>query len=698
MKPDAQALRFDGAEISMSLAKLRKPIAFPLAIIYDQMKKRTSVILTSPIINCCASPRCPAALLALSAFILALPALAQNLGDFRSITSGNWNSVSTWERYDGANWVAGFFPTNANAGIITIQNGNSVTNAASLTADQIVVAAGGLLAASSTLTLANGSGVDLDVSGTLLALGGSSVFTLQASSEVTIHSGGVFIHNGTSAACINNSGATVTFENGAKFLLQRSGATIPIATWNAGSTCEVNYGTASTSRPSNHGQAFSHFSWNNTNQSGGVDLNNTLTNVAGDLTIDSGLLANFYEFKLNNASGVGNGFYGGNIIINAGRLNWASAGGPYVWTLRGNLVINSGTAMDVSGSASGSYTLLLDSGGVQNYSCGGTNTAVKLNWTINGGTTLNMNDDLPLTAAGRTLTANGIINANGKVLSTDLVAGNGTIRNQGGGNGTFALGAGNGNNTLDGTLALLNGASGTLGLVKRGSGTLTITAAHSFGGGLVVSNGTVLVDNTSGSGTGAGAVTVYGGILGGHGIISGAVSIQSGAAISPGASEGKLRINNSLTLGGNTIIEVNKGAATNDQIVATSVNYGGTLTVTDLGGGLNAGDSFTIFSAGSRTGDFDVIVGSPGPDLAWQFNPTTGVLSVVSVAVNPPTLSYARGGNTLTLSWAEPGFKLQAKTNSLDGNWSDYSGGGSSPVPVPIDSGKVSVFFRLAPQ
>ncbi len=48
---------------------------------------------------------------------------------------------------------------------------------------------------------------------------------------------------------------------------------------------------------------------------------------------------------------------------------------------------------------------------------------------------------------------------------------------------------------------------------------------------------------------------------------------------------GTLTINNTLTLGGNTTIEVNKGVG-QDLVVVSSVNYGGTLTVTDLGGGL----------------------------------------------------------------------------------------------------------------
>ena len=142
---------------------------------------------------------------------------------------------------------------------------------------------------------------------------------------------------------------------------------------------------------------------------------------------------------------------------------------------------------------------------------------------------------------------------------------------------------------------------------------------------------------------------------------------------------------------------MDKGAGTNDQIVATTVNYGGTLIATNLSGSLNPGDNFTIVSAGSRTGNFTSILGSPGPNLAWQFNPTSGVLSVISVAVNP-TLLYSVTGNTLNLSWVEPGFKLQSQTKSLDSTWFDYPGGASSPVPVTVDPANGSVFFRLAPQ
>jgi autotransporter-associated beta strand protein len=254
---------------------------------------------------------------------------------------------------------------------------------------------------------------------------------------------------------------------------------------------------------------------------------------------------------------------------------------------------------------------------------------------------------------------------------------------------------------LIGTPALLNGTSGTLGLVKRGSGTLTLGVAQTFSGGLVVSNGAVFVENPTGSGTGSGAVAVHGGTLGGNGIISGAVTV-TGGTLAPGASVGRLTINNTLTLAANTTIEVDKANGTNDQIVVTAVNYGGTLTVTDVSGGLVAGDSFTIVTAGAHTGNFASITGSPGPGLDWQFNPATGVLAVIGTVVNPPTLQYSQAGNTLTLSWAEAGFKLQAQTNNLStgvsSNWGDYPAGNASPVAVNMDAAHGSVFFRLAPQ
>lgn len=654
-----------------------------------------------PMLTTSYSRRFARQILALSALTISLPALAQTAGDYRSVASGNWNDLLTWETYDGANWIAAAAtPTAAIANVITVQSPHFVTNTANVSTDQVVVAAGGtLVSGTGNFTAAAGADTDLDIFGTFIALTGSSSLTIASGANVVVQSGGVLIHNGTSGACVNNSAgaAALQFAAGGRFQLQRVGGTIPPATWSVGSTCEIANATAGTSRPNatGLGQNFEHFTWNNALQSGGTDLGGALTNVNGNF-----LLANAAGQELKWS---GDANFGGNLTISNGTFNVTGSTTPArTWTLKGDLYIASGAQLHVSAGNSVSATMIINGIGTQQYTCDGNNIAVKLNWTVNNGSTLNLNSDLPLTASGRTLTADGMINVNGKVVSTDLVAGTGTIRNQGGGAGQLEVGAANGNNTLDGTLALLDGASGSLGLVKRGSGTLTLTAAQTFSGGLVVSNGTVFVDNTTGSGTGSGAVTVYDGTLAGNGSIAGAVSVESAADLSPGAAVGKLTINNTLTLAGNTVIEVDKANGTNDVIVATTVNYGGTLTVTDLGGGLVAGDSFTIVNAGAQTGNFISIVGSPGAGLGWQYNPATGVLSVISVVVNPPTLSYSLTGNTLTLSWTEPGYKLIGQTNNLSTglgtNWGDVPGGNTSPVNVEIDSANGGVFFGLAPQ
>ena len=62
--------------------------------------------------------------------------------------------------------------------------------------------------------------------------------------------------------------------------------------------------------------------------------------------------------------------------------------------------------------------------------------------------------------------------------------------------------------------------------------------------------GTFLVNNTSGSGTGTGSVTVNSGTLGGGGTISGAVTVNAGGTISPGNSVGSLTLQNNLTFSG----------------------------------------------------------------------------------------------------------------------------------------------------
>src|SRR5882762_7565313 len=63
---------------------------------------------------------------------------AQLSGDFRSRQNGNWNSTSSWERFNGTIWVgpAPSIPTSAD-GTTTIQNGHTITVTANTTNDQV---------------------------------------------------------------------------------------------------------------------------------------------------------------------------------------------------------------------------------------------------------------------------------------------------------------------------------------------------------------------------------------------------------------------------------------------------------------------------------------------------------------------------------------------------------------------------------
>jgi autotransporter-associated beta strand protein len=70
---------------------------------------------------------------------------------------------------------------------------------------------------------------------------------------------------------------------------------------------------------------------------------------------------------------------------------------------------------------------------------------------------------------------------------------------------------------------LYGGAGGSL--TKTGSADLTLRGANTYTGGTVLDQGALMVDNTSGSGTGTGPVQVNAGILGGQGTIAGAVTV-----------------------------------------------------------------------------------------------------------------------------------------------------------------------------
>ncbi|MEY4387647.1 MAG: hypothetical protein RLY20_2930, partial [Verrucomicrobiota bacterium] len=154
------------------------------------------------------------------------------------------------------------------------------------------------------------------------------------------------------------------------------------------------------------------------------------------------------------------------------------------------------------------------------------------------------------------------------------------------------------NYTFGGSLGNSVAPADALALVKNGAGTFTLSGSSgsTYANGTLINAGTLLVNNTTNSGTGSGAVVINSGAtLGGTGIIAGAVTNNAGGTLSPGASIGTLTLSSNVVLsaGSTNTFEVDGTAATNDIIVlGDTVTYGGVLQIVPTGSFTN-GQTFT---------------------------------------------------------------------------------------------------------
>ncbi len=170
---------------------------------------------------------------------------------------------------------------------------------------------------------------------------------------------------------------------------------------------------------------------------------------------------------------------------------------------------------------------------------------------------------------------------------------------------------------------------------KIGTGTVVFKGNNTYGGVTTISNGTLWVNNTSGSGTGTNRVNVLAGaMLGGIGMITGAVDVASSAALAPGTnSVGTLTVG-SLTLSSNATFAVQLGgtdAGNYDQCVVTK----GTIDLTNAKLSVSFANGF--LPAPSDT--FTIIRNMPGSDVTGRFTDDTdfkvaGIAGVFEVLYN----------------------------------------------------------------
>ena len=249
---------------------------------------------------------------------------------FRTTGSGNFSSASIWETSPDGNdpWTAATAAPKSTDLNVNFRPGHTVTINTATTLDQATIEAGSTLEVSSaTLTVANGTGTDLNVNGILK----NTLGTITTTGTIAVNSGGKYQHNYTSGAGV-----------------------IPTATWNSGSICEILAMTVSASTPS-LGQDFWHFIWNQPTQTVNMNLFASLKSIKGDFTIastgsgDIRLVAGISYTGLN---------IDGNFIMqNGSDLVLTSGATAAPVTIKGNIDICSTCTISESGTGDGSITL-----------------------------------------------------------------------------------------------------------------------------------------------------------------------------------------------------------------------------------------------------------------------------------------------------------------------------------------------------
>jgi LPXTG-site transpeptidase (sortase) family protein len=332
-----------------------------------------------------------------------------NTNLYRSaVATGNWAANANWQTSSdgGATWgAAGCWPSSIN-GAITIQNGHNITVAAPITVDQVTINSGGkvTIASGITWTIANGTGTDLTVDGTV-----------------------------TNAGTITTTGATVVFNNGGLYEhnFTTTAGVIPTATWNTGSTVAVIGYTSNTGNLAGFaGQTFYNFTWNSTSQTGAIAIGtgNYTTNINGNFTIastGSGVL----HLRKTGAAAVPVINITGDLIVQAGIFDLMNDGGlgnqVSTMNIAGNFNMTGGT-VQTNTTQTGSYGVMNFSGANKTFTqSGGTfnGGTSRININVNNGASLTMNNNIPtLTGYGVTVVEGGTLNT-----GTNIVSGTGTF-------------------------------------------------------------------------------------------------------------------------------------------------------------------------------------------------------------------------------------------------------------------------------
>ena len=582
---------------------------------------------------------------------------------FRSLTSGDWSSTTTWEQsFDNAIWAAATsVPSNLD-NTVTIQSGHVVTLTAAATPPSVTV--NGSLDLN-TFTLTGTGTLTVGSTGTLL-VGGASNFptgftttTLSAGSTVNYDNAGI---------------QTVSGINYSNLILSGTGAkTLQAGTTTLSGSLTLS-GTASATLVANLG-------------------------IAADLNIGSGTSLDLATFTANRATTGGTLTVAGTLLIGGtsnfpanyttnsftgGTVNYDNAGIQTVAALNFNNLILSGSgiktlqagttslgSLTLSGTASAttvgalsiSGNLIVGTG--TTLATGATNT-----WTLGVGGTTDVTGTLTLANTGN------------KTFTGDVTLNSGAVWNE---TGIAAIGFGGsltnnattftsntGNHTFSGTTKTLSGTTTT------GIPTLTFSGAYTNTGiltsatlltvtGTTLSNNGTITATTALSGTGGLTQGTTGVLnLGGTAGITTLTATATGNTVNySGAAQTVNAVNfHNLSLSGSGAKTLQAGTTAIGGTLALSGTTSATaVTGLNIGADLNIGTG-TTFSAGSFT-----------HNIAGNFvNSATFTAGTSTINLNGTTQSITGATTFNNLTLAGSGTKTFASATVCNNNFSIGSG------------------------